>query len=114
MLRKTIKASRSVDFKIDKSAQSGMIKISGKLTERKANEVKKKLENSAGTVDYFKLNLEEVTDVDLSSIHLLYSTCESMDNSNRPLSLDGICPVVFTSAVEDVGFSYHDWLCFGQ
>lgn len=108
------KASSSIDFKIDKVAKSGVMKISGPLTEKKAKEVRRTLENSASRVEYFKLNLEDVTAVDLSSIQALYSTCESMGKSNKPLTIDGICPVVFTSAVEDVGFSYHHWLCFGR
>ncbi len=114
MLTKFKKDPSKVDFKIDKAAKSGVLKISGTLTEKRANEVRKTMEDSANRVEYFKLNLEDVTAVDLSSIHLLYSACESMGLSNKPLSIDGICPVVFTSAVEDVGFSYHQWLCFGR
>ncbi len=114
MLKKSKTRPKTIDFKIDRTAKSGLLRISGVLTEKKANEVRKTLEDSANRVEYFKLNLEKVTAVDLSSIQPLYSTCESLGNSNKPLTIDGICPVEFTSAVEDVGFSYHKWLCFGQ
>ncbi len=104
----------SLDFSIDEGSCSGSLKISGALTERKTTEFRKTVENSVNAVEYFKLNLENVTAVDVSCIEALYSTCESLDKSNKPVLIEGICPVAFTSAVEDVGFSYHKWLCFGQ
>lgn len=106
--------SSSVDFSIDENAGSGFVKISGVLTEKKANEIRRTVESLANAVEYFKLNLENVTAVDVSCIEALYFTCNSMGKSNKPMRIDGICPVAFTSAVEDVGFSYHKWLCFGQ
>jgi anti-anti-sigma regulatory factor len=114
MLDDSKKTSSYIDFQIDETQNSGVLKISGTLTEKKADDVRKTLEESSGGIDFVKLNLEEVTEVDPSSIHLLYSTCQSLGESNKPMSLDGICPVVFTSAVEDLGFSYHQWLCFGR
>ncbi len=114
MLQYSGKATSSIDFSIDESASSGHVKISGILTERKANEIRKTVEGSANAVEYFKLNLENVTAVDVSSIEALYATCENLGKSNKPVQIDGICPVAFTSAVEDVGYSYHDWLCFGH
>ena len=87
--------SSSVDFTIDEGAGSGSVKISGVLTERKAKEIKKRVEDSASAVEYFKLNLENVTAVDVSCIEALYSTCETMGKSNKPMRIDGICPVGF-------------------
>ncbi|MCG8332991.1 MAG: hypothetical protein MJE63_00630 [Proteobacteria bacterium] len=104
----------SVDFSIDEGSCTGSLKISGALTEKKTREFKATVENSANAVDYFKLNLENVTAVDVSCIEALYTTCESLHRSNKPVHLEGICPIAFTSAVEDVGYSYHNWLCFGQ
>ena len=106
--------SPSIDFSIDEGAGSGSVKISGILTERKTNEIRKAIEDLANAVDYFKINLEEVTAVDVSCIETLYDTCEFMGKSNKPMRIDGILPIAFTSAVEDVGYSYRNWLCFGQ
>lgn len=106
--------SSSIDFSIDEGQKSGHVRISGVLTERKTKAFKKAIEDSVNAVDYFKLNLENVTAVDVSCIEALYSTCESLGKCNRPVRLEGLCPVAFTSAVEDVGFSYHQWLCFGH
>lgn len=114
MLQQFDQAFSSVNVSIDELAKSGSVKISGILTERKTNEIRKVIENSANAVEYFKLNLENVTAVDVSCIELLYATCESMNKSNKPMRIEGICPVVFTSAVEDVGYSYRKWLCFGD
>lgn len=104
----------SVNFSIDKAAKTGFVKVSGALTEKKARELRKAVEDSANAVEYFRLNLENVTAVDVSCIEALYATCESLGKSNKPMRIDGICPIAFTSAVEDVGYSYHKWLCFGQ
>jgi anti-anti-sigma regulatory factor len=114
MLEKTNRISPNVNFSIDEGAQSGFVKITGVLTGRKTNAIKKMIESSASAVEYFKLNLENVTAVDVSCIEALYSTCQSMTKSNKPMHIDGICPIAFTSAVEDVGYSHHQWLCFGQ
>ncbi len=113
MLQYLEKASSSVDVSIDELALTGHVRISGVLTERKTNEIRKAVERSANIVDYFKLNLENVTAVDVSCIETLYATCEDLGKSNKPVQIEGICPVAFTSAVEDVGYSYHKWLCFG-
>ena len=114
MLQYSGSASSSIDFSIDQVAFSGNLRISGVLTERKADELRKAIEDSAGSVEYFKLNLEEVTAVDVSCIEALFATCENLGKSNKPVQIEGICPVAFTSAVEDVGYSHRKWLCFGQ
>ncbi len=114
MLKNSRKNGSTVNFRIDEISHAGTLKIEGSLTEKKAIEVRCTLEASVGKVDYFKLNLENVTTVDLESIQSLYSTCESLGRSKKPMRIEGICPVVFTSAVEETGFSYHKWLCFGR
>lgn len=108
------KASSTIDFSINELAKSGDLRVSGILTERKTKELQKTVRDSVNAVEYFKLNLENVTAVDVSCIEALYATCESLDKSNKQIRIDGICPVAFTSAVEDVGYSYRKWLCFGQ
>ena len=105
--------SSSIDFSIDEFSGSGSVRISGIFTERKANEIRKAIEDCASDVDYFKLNLEDVTAVDISCIEALYAMCEFTGKSNKPMRIDGILPIAFTSAVEDMGYSYHNWLCFG-
>lgn len=114
MLQKSERTNPTIDLSIDEKGGAASLKIFGILTESKANEIRKTVENTAGAVEYFKLNLENVTGVDISCIPALYATCESLGKSNKPVRLDGICPLEFTSAVEDVGYSYHRWLCFGR
>jgi anti-anti-sigma regulatory factor len=104
----------SIDLTIDESTHLGLLKFHGPLTEKMVEELKKTMEASNDKVSYYKINLENVTAVDLSSIQSLYSTCETMGRAHIPLSIDGICPVIFTSAVENTGYSYHRWLCFGR
>ena len=111
------KSKSGIDYQTDESGNLGIFKIVGALTEQSVGEVKKAIdaiELSNENISYFKLNLENVTAVDLASIHSLYLTCEKLNKRQHQMSLDGLCPVTFTSAVENTGFSHHQWLCFGQ
>jgi ABC-type transporter Mla MlaB component len=108
------KTGYTIDCSIDESARLGILKIRGPLTRQRVTELRQAIENCQSRVNYFKINLEKVTAVDLTSIGLLYSTWEAMTQSNKRLFIDGLCPVTFTSAVENVGLSHHRWLCFGR
>ncbi len=99
---------------MDESGATGVLKINGALTEKQVEEMSQRLESFKSKVNYFKINLENVTAVDLTSIQALYSTCERLGRLNKTMTMDGLCPVTFTSAVENMGLSNHKWLCFGQ
>ena len=114
MYRKEQKSLSNFDIKIDEMGDSGVVCFEGALTEKQANEDSKALDESLAKANYFKLNLEKVTAVDRSCIQLLYSASERLRQSKKQLRIDGICPLVFTSAVEDTGFSNQKWLCFGS
>ncbi|MFH2129974.1 MAG: STAS domain-containing protein [bacterium] len=104
----------SIDFTIDKSRATGVLKVRGALTEQQVENMQETLQATQKRISHFKINLESITAVDLSSIQALFTTCELLGRSNRTLALDGLCPVTFTSAVENMGLSNHRWLCFGQ
>jgi anti-anti-sigma regulatory factor len=106
--------SSSVDFVIDDTGATGVLKIRGALTESQVENVRQTLEDSQPQINHYKLNFENVTAVDLTSIQALYLTCKTLKRSNKTLAIDGICPVTFTSAVENMGLSNQKWLCFGQ
>ena len=110
--RKT--AGSGFDFVMDESGATGVLKIKGALTEQQVEDMREQMEAFDPQVNYFKINLENMTAVDLTSIQALYTTCERLGRSNKTLSMDGLCPVTFTSAVENMGLSNHKWLCFGQ
>ena len=103
----------TVDIKIDESGDSGVVRIEGALTEQRAFEASQALDRSLEKASHFRLNLEKVTAVDRSSIQTLYSASKRLRRSKKQLRMEGICPLVFTSAVEDVGLSNQNWLCFG-
>lgn len=104
----------SIEYEIDELGATGVLKIRGALTEKQVEKLRHTLEASQKQINHFKINFENVTAVDLSSIQALYSTCKVLGLSNNTLEMDGICPVTFTSAVENMGFSNRKWLCFGQ
>ncbi len=114
-MRKLQKApNSSIDFTIDESGATGVLKIRGALTERQVEVLRQTFESSQSQVSHFKINFENVTAVDLTSIQALYLTYKLLQRSNKTLAMDGICPVTFTSAVENMGLSNRKWLCFGQ
>ncbi|MBT3225450.1 MAG: hypothetical protein HOE30_12770 [Deltaproteobacteria bacterium] len=107
-------ANSSIDFVIDDTGATGVLKIRGALTEKQVENVRQTFEESQSQINHFKINFENVTAVDLTSIQALYLTCKILRRSNKTLVIDGICPVTFTSAVENMGLSNRKWLCFGQ
>lgn len=114
MYTKEQKKFSTIDIQLDEVGDSGLVSIEGALTEEQAIETSRALDKSLEKATHFRLNLEKVTAVDRSSIQTLYSAAKRLRRSKKQLRMDGICPLVFTSAVEDMGLSNQNWLCFGQ
>ena len=114
MCSKEQKNHSNMDIMIDEIGDSGVVRIEGALTEQRAAEASQALDRSLEKANHFRLNLEKVTAVDRSSIQTLYSASKRLRRSKKQFRMDGICPLVFTSAVEDMGLSNQNWLCFGQ
>lgn len=114
MKKKQKSTTSGIDFTIDETGAIGLLKIKGALTEQQVEKIHEQLENLEPNVSYFKINFENVTAVDIKGVQALFSTHEKLGKSNKTMVMDGLCPVTFTSAVENMGLSNHRWLCFGQ
>lgn len=113
-MKRDRKRAPGFEFSIDESGATGILKLRGALTEQQVEEMGRQVESFNSNVSYFKLNFEHVTAVDQTSIQALYSTCERLGRLNKTLAMDGLCPVTFTSAVENMGLANRQWLCFGH
>jgi len=102
------------DLKFDAVSGSACLKLGGSLTIQHAAELKKVLVEASEGVDSMRLDLDEVAVFDLSSIQLLYACHQAMVGCGRSLQLSGECPTLFREAVERAGFSWVEWLCFGN
>lgn len=96
-----------INFKIEKPGEVGVLILEESLTIQCADELKKELMRSLDSVDHVMMNLEKVTDVDLSCIQLLSSAHQTAMRSNKLLTITGISSEPFKKAVEYLGFSRH-------
>lgn len=103
-----------VYFSFDYLTKSGKLLVKGDLDKKQLSILKHYFETSKHEVSCYKLNLENVTNVDSQSIYLLFSIYQTMEGLQKPLHIDGALPLNFTRAVEESGFSRFSWLCFGQ
>lgn len=96
-----------IDFKVEQSDDKRILLINGELTIQNASELKRILMESINNSEHVVLNLENVTEMDLSSLQLLYSAHRTAAKSNRRFTLSNNCPEVFKKAVKDTGYLRH-------
>jgi anti-anti-sigma factor len=95
------------NFKTEQSKDRKILTISGELTIHNANELKNILVNSLKGTNHIVLNLENVTDVDLSCLQLLCSAYKAARKVNKLFSLESNCPEAFKKAVYNAGYLRH-------
>ena len=96
-----------IDFKVKQSDDKRILFINGELTIQNASELKRILIESIDNSEHVVLNLDNVTEVDLSCLQLLYSAHKTAAKSNRRFTLNNNCPEVFKKAVKDTGYLRH-------
>ncbi len=102
------------NLKIDKASKTAELELGGSLTIQHAAELKKVLIETLEEAETLLLDLDKVQAFDLSSIQLIYATHIASVNSNKMMSFKTECPDRFREAVENAGFSWATWLCFGE
>ncbi|HDH11209.1 MAG TPA: anti-sigma factor antagonist [Nitrospirae bacterium] len=96
-----------IDFKIEQSDDKRILTINGELTIQNADALQDILIHSLEYAEHLVLNLENVTDVDLSGLQLLFSACKTTMELKKDFTLNGNCPEVFKEAARDAGYSLH-------
>lgn len=99
---------------IDETTKTAELRLQGSLTIQHAAELKKILTGTLEQAETTLLNLADVDGYDLSAIQLLYAYHLACSNESKVFQLQGDCPELFREAVENAGFSWADWLCFGE
>lgn len=96
-----------IDFLINDNDNMGILTMAGEMTVERAVEVKAALMKAFDKVDKVVINLEKVTELDLSFLQLLCSAQQSSVIRNKRLTIDNHLPEVFRQTVENAGFSLH-------
>lgn len=101
-----------MDFKKEDSGQTGTLKLDGELCIQRAAELKRILLNAQKGAGPVLLNLEGVTDVDLSGLQLICAAHRLAVKSNKSLSID--VSARFRQAAMDAGYKGDRGCTFDQ
>jgi ABC-type transporter Mla MlaB component len=96
-----------MDYRIEKSDDVDILTIQGALTIEHAAEFRAALMELMESAEHPALNLEGVTDADLTCLQLLCSAHRTVTSSNERLTLDGAFPLGIRRASKAAGFSRH-------
>ncbi len=96
-----------IDFKIEKEGRVKTIFINSGLTIQSAEALKDVLVESLKETDHIVLDLNSVTEVDLSCLQLLCSAHKTYRDLNRKFTLSTDSTEVFFETVKAAGFQRH-------
>jgi len=103
-----------MELNIDKTGDSGILKIEGELTIQNAKSLKQALMDALDKLQVCRLDLNSLTRIDLAAIQLLYSAHKSAEGASKTIELTDGPNDIFKKGVEAAGYSWKRWLCFGQ
>lgn len=92
-------------FTYDPSGDVGILALNGKLTVDRAAELKKFLMKSMENANHVIIQIEKVTEVDISCLQLLCSAHRTFLNLNKNLVLNRPGNGIFTDTVKAAGYS---------
>ena len=90
---------------MENASDAGILMLEGAFTIERANELKQLLVNALKDKNRVALNLEGITEVDLSCLQLLCSAHRTSMELKKRLTVEGRQPEVFQRAVKDAGFT---------
>lgn len=93
-----------MQYTIEKSDGAEKIMLAGELSISSAEELKGVLLNALSASDQITLNLEQVTEVDLSSLQLLCSAHRTSIRMQKNLTRTGSCPGSLMTIAERAGY----------
>lgn len=91
--------------KVEDQRDVCVLNLDGELTTQHANELHTALVRSLDSVNHVKLNLEKVTDADLSCLQLFCSANLTFMKTGKRITVSN-CSESFKQAVIDSGFTY--------
>ena len=94
-----------MNFKMRRSGNTRTVTIDGELTIQNSSELRDILLKSLAGSGDVKLNLEGVTEADLSCLQLVHSAKTAASKLKKNLKIAGIGTGPFKKTVEDAGYS---------
>jgi anti-anti-sigma regulatory factor len=94
-----------IDFKAEESGNNTILTISGELTIQNASALQGIFIRSLESSSNLTVNLEGVTDLDLSFLQMLCSLHRTSTDLKKNLALTGRYPEIFRDAVKSAGYS---------
>ncbi len=101
------KEKQMFDYEVLTTASDNTLIINGKLTIENAAELQKILRKTLGEADNLIINLEKVTEVDMSCLQLLCSAHKTFIDNNKSFAITANTSESFTETVKDSGFLRH-------
>ncbi len=96
-----------MECKVERQNNESRIMFSGGLTLEKTKEMKEILVNTLKEVSTITLDLSEVTEADLSCLHLLCSAHWTAGGMGKVLKITGNCSEQFQKVVQAAGYDRH-------
>ncbi|MCP4114319.1 MAG: STAS domain-containing protein [Desulfobacteraceae bacterium] len=94
-----------MDFKTEKNGNTVTVKMGGPLTIEHAAELKNFMTSVSEESEKIIVDLDDVTDMDLSCIQLLCSANLCFDNTRKRLIRKSAHPKVITQVLFDAGYT---------
>jgi anti-anti-sigma regulatory factor len=111
MVEKTNCSEKSCDprefgmnYEIEHAGQAGLLKLRGRCTIEQANELQELLLRKIEESGHVSLNLEQVSEIDLTFLQLLCSAHGTSLKLDKRFGLKGPLPEVFIRAVREAGY----------
>lgn len=78
-----------MDFKVVKPNEEGILTLSGEMDINMAEVLKKNIMNAIEQVEELKIDMENVTDIDLTFLQILCATHKTCSKAKKKISLAG-------------------------
>ncbi len=92
------------DYKVEESDDKKTLSINGELTIQNAAELQKVLIECLEETMHLTLNIENVTEIDMSCLQLLCSAHKTTIKAEKHFSINGSTSCFFQEAVNDSGY----------
>lgn len=97
-------------YKTHKSGEKKVMRIEGDLVIQNADKLKQALLKTIQEADHVSVNLDNVTELDLTCLQLLCSAHRTCESTKKRLSLFHPLPEAVHQLIKDTGF-YRDMGC---
>jgi anti-anti-sigma factor len=100
-----------INLDINENEKTSILTLKGDITIQFSSELKEKLIKSIDNSDNISIDLEHVSNIDLSCLQLLCSAYETSVKKNKHFKIEGTCPENIKHTVKLSGYSdYMNWL----